>query len=47
MSRPVAERSRQRKIIGLMVAVLLTAGAQYVALKIIYATRPAQVAKRK
>ncbi|MCA8023614.1 hypothetical protein [Burkholderia metallica] len=45
--RSVIDRSQRRKIVGIMVAVLLFAGAQYVALKIIYATQPVHVAGGK
>ncbi|WP_155626926.1 hypothetical protein [Burkholderia diffusa] len=45
--RPAANRRAQRKAAGLVVAVLLIACAQYVALKIIYATQPAHVTRVK
>ncbi|MGR8023367.1 hypothetical protein [Burkholderia cenocepacia] len=38
--RPAADRRMYRKVVGLIVAMLLIACAQYVALKIIYATQP-------
>ncbi|MGP8473853.1 hypothetical protein [Burkholderia sp. PR2] len=45
--RSEVDRGRRRKIMGIMVAVLLIAIAQFVALKIIYATQPAHVARGK
>ncbi|WP_155741429.1 hypothetical protein [Burkholderia territorii] len=45
--RPTVNRRSQRKVAGLVVAVLLIACAQYVALKIIYATEPAHVTRGK
>ncbi|KWO60435.1 MULTISPECIES: hypothetical protein [Burkholderia cepacia complex] len=45
--RPMANRRSQRKVAGLVVAVLLIACAQYIALKIIYATQPAHVTRGK
>ncbi|WP_155639230.1 hypothetical protein [Burkholderia territorii] len=41
------DHGQRRKIMGLIVAVLLTAGAQFVALKVIYATQPIHVVRGK
>lgn len=41
------DRDRFRKINGLIVAVLSISGVHYVALRIIYAARPAQIARGK
>ncbi|MDN8069694.1 hypothetical protein [Burkholderia vietnamiensis] len=46
-ARPEGGRSRRRKIVALITAVLPIAVAQYVMLNIIDATRPAHVAPRK
>ncbi|AOJ17375.1 hypothetical protein [Burkholderia vietnamiensis] len=46
-ARPAGGHSRRRRIVALIAAVLAIAVAQYVALKIIYATQPAHVAPRK
>ncbi|HDR9021953.1 hypothetical protein L0Z31_27060 [Burkholderia vietnamiensis] len=45
--RPTADRRPHRTVVGLIVAVLLIACAQYVALKIINETQPAHVTRGK
>ncbi|WP_157648163.1 hypothetical protein [Burkholderia ubonensis] len=45
--RPAVNRHSKRKVAGLIVAMLLIACAQYVALKITYATQPAHVTRGK
>ncbi|CAG9247664.1 conserved hypothetical protein [Burkholderia diffusa] len=45
--QPTAEPRPQRKVAGLIVAMLLIACAQYVALEIIYATQPTHVMRGK